>query len=152
LFVHSPIEILGSALGCPLSAGAGIGTAPVTPPRPAECLDLLDRFRLVDDGRSDTGRAHPVAAVLTLAAGAVVGGMRSFTAIAGFIADTPPRLLERLYARCAQIPAVPSKATIWRVVTGVSADHVVALGRLPEYRLARLPRPSRHRVVVEVPR
>jgi hypothetical protein len=118
LFVHCPIEILGSALGCPLAAGAGIGTAQVTPPGPVECLDLLDRFRLVDDGRSDTGRMHPVPAVLTLAAAAVVGGMRSFTAIAGFIVDTPPGLLEQLYARCVKAPAVPSKATIWRVLTG----------------------------------
>lgn len=118
MFVHSPIEILGSALGCPLSAGAGIGTVQVAPPAAVECLDLLDRFRLVDDGRSDTGRRHPVAAVLTLAAAAVVGGMRSFTAIAGWVADTPPRLLEQLYARCGQTAAAPSKATIWRVLTG----------------------------------
>jgi predicted transposase YbfD/YdcC len=90
----------------------------VAPPDPVECSDLLDRFRLVGDGRSDTGRVHPVAAVLTLAAAAVVGGMRSFTAIAGWVADTPPRLLEQVYARCEQVPAVPSKATIWRILTG----------------------------------
>jgi predicted transposase YbfD/YdcC len=83
---------------------------------------LLERLRQVSDGRSDTGRVHPVAAVLTLAAAAVVAGMRSFTAIAGWVADTPSALLEPLYARCGQKPAVPSKATIWRVVTGSDAD------------------------------
>jgi hypothetical protein len=119
LFVHSPIEVLGSALGRPSSAGAAVGTGRVAaPPDLVECDDLLNRFRLVGDGRSDTGRTHPVAAVLVLAAAAVVGGMCSFTAIAGWVADTPPGLLERLYARCAQVPAVPSKATIWRVLTG----------------------------------
>jgi predicted transposase YbfD/YdcC len=60
--------------------------------------------------------------VLTLAAAAVVAGMRSFTAIAGWVADTPSVLLEALYARCGQEPAMPSKATIWRVVTGCDAD------------------------------
>ena len=119
MFVHSPIEVLGSALGRPSSAGAAVGKGRVAAaPDLVECDDLLDRFRLVDDGRSNTGRTHPVAAVLVLAAAAVVGGMRSFTAIAGWVADTPPMLLERLYTRCAQVPAVPSKATIWRVLTG----------------------------------
>jgi hypothetical protein len=121
LFVHSPIEVLSSALGCPLSGGGAIeavGVGRVAPPSPVECDDLLERFRLVGDGRSDIGRAHPVAVVLALAAAAVVGGMRSFTAIAGWVADTPPGLLRQLYARCGQVSAVPSKATIWRVLTG----------------------------------
>jgi predicted transposase YbfD/YdcC len=118
LFVHSPIEVFASALGCPSAAGTAVGAGLAAQPGPVECDDLLERFRRVDDGRSDTGRVHPVAAVLTLAAAAVVGGMRSFTAIAGWVADTPPMLLGRLYARCGQPPAVPSKATIWRVLTG----------------------------------
>jgi hypothetical protein len=121
LFVHSPIEVLSSALGCPLSGGGAIeavGVGQVAPPSPVECDDLLERFRLVGDGRSDIGRAHPVAVVLALAAAVVVGGMRSFTAIAGWVADTPPGLLRQLYARCGQVSAVPSKATIWRVLTG----------------------------------
>jgi hypothetical protein len=71
-------------------------------------------------------RLPQVAAVLTLAAAAVVAGMRSFTAIAGWVADTPSTLLEPLYARCGQRPAVPSRATIWRVVTGSAAEAVDA--------------------------
>ncbi len=47
------------------------------------CGDLLELLTSVSDGRQGQGRDHPVPAVLALAAGAVVAGMRSFTAIAG---------------------------------------------------------------------
>jgi len=107
-----------------MSNGAAPGSGQGSPVRPAECRDLLERFLVVDDGRCDTGRDHPVAVVLTLAAAAVVGGMRSFTAIAGWVADTPPRVLEQLYARCGMSAAVPSKCTIWRVVTNADAEQV----------------------------
>jgi hypothetical protein len=79
------------------------------------CPELLVRFAEVSDGRSDQGRVHPVAVVLALCAAAVVAGMGSFTAIAGWAADVPAELLAQLYGRVAQ---APSKATIWRVVTG----------------------------------
>lgn len=58
--------------------------------------------------------------------GAVVAGMRSFTAAAGWIADVPGQVLAGLYARCG-MPAPargPSKATLWRVVTDVDAELV----------------------------
>ena len=48
------------------------------------CPDLLRRFAEVSDGRCDQGRVHPVAVVLALCAAAVVAGMGSFTAIAGW--------------------------------------------------------------------
>jgi predicted transposase YbfD/YdcC len=54
--------------------------------------------------------------VLALTAAAVVGGMRSFTAIAGWVADVPTEVLRHLYGRASALP--PSKCTIWRVVTG----------------------------------
>ncbi|MGH8601497.1 MAG: ISAs1 family transposase [Gammaproteobacteria bacterium] len=88
------------------------------------CPELLQRFRAVSDGRRDQGRVHPVAVVLTLCAAAVVAGMRSFTAIAGWAADVPAELLAQLYGRSAQSP---SKATIWRVVTGADAAAVDAV-------------------------
>lgn len=72
-----------------------------------EGRDLLRRFADVSDGRSDQGRDHPVAVVLTLCAAAVLAGMRSFTAIAGWVADVPVDLLTRLYA--APAPGAPSK-------------------------------------------
>jgi len=126
LSVQSAIETPDTVLGTPLSSVVAVTAGQVAPPSPAECRDLLERLRLVGDGRSDTGRTHPVAAVLTLAAAAVVGGMRSFTAIAGWVADTPAKLLEQLYARCGQPAAVPSKCTIWRVVTGADPAAVDA--------------------------
>jgi predicted transposase YbfD/YdcC len=83
--------------------------------------DLLELLAGVSDGRPGRGRDHPVAAVLALAAAAVVAGSRSFTAIAGWAADVPAGVREGLYRRCgAARPGArpPSKATIWRVVTG----------------------------------
>lgn len=61
--------------------------------------------------------------VLALCAGAVVAGMGSFTAIAGWAAEVPAELLAQLYSRCCE---PPSKATIWRVVTGADAAAVDA--------------------------
>jgi len=90
--------------------------------------DLLQRFAGVSDGRNDQGRDHPVAVVLVLCAAAVLGGMRSFTAIAGWVADVPVALLEVLYQRAGdrpgdrpgdrQVGSFPSKTTLWRVLTG----------------------------------
>lgn len=88
------------------------------------CPDLLQRFGAVSDGRCDQGRVHPVAVVLTLCAAAVVAGRGSFTAIAGWAADVPAELLAQLYGRDAESP---SKATIWRVVTGADAAAVDAV-------------------------
>jgi hypothetical protein len=50
--------------------------------------------------------------------------MGSFTAIAGWAADVPAELLAQLYGRDS---TAPSKATIWRVVTGVDAGAVDAV-------------------------
>lgn len=88
---------------------------------PAACLDLLDRFMAVSDGRSQQAREHPVAAALTLAAAAVLAGMRSFSAIAGWVRDVTPGMLERLYARCGMAASMPSRSTLWRVLTGADA-------------------------------
>jgi predicted transposase YbfD/YdcC len=100
--------------------GAGVSLAD----DPAACLDLLDRFMDVSDGRSRQARAHPVAAALTLAAAAVLAGMRSFTAIAGWVLDVAPGMLERLYTRCGMPVSMPSRSTLWRVLTGADARSV----------------------------
>ena len=86
--------------------------------------ELLGRFAGISDGRSDQGRDHPVAVVLTLCAAAVLAGMRSFTAIAGWVAEVPAELLGWLYPTPA--PEGPSKTTLWRVLTGVDAAAVDA--------------------------
>lgn len=62
--------------------------------------------------------------VLTLCAAAVLAGMRSFTAIAGCVADVPAELLAWLYL--SPTPGAPSKTTLWRVLTGVDAAAVDA--------------------------
>jgi predicted transposase YbfD/YdcC len=93
--------------------------------------ELLRRFAGISDGRSDQGRDHPVAAVLTLCAAAVLAGMRSFTAIAGWVADVPGELVGWLYPTPTPggprpRPGGPSKTTLWRVLTGVDAAAVDA--------------------------
>jgi predicted transposase YbfD/YdcC len=107
--------------------GAAVSGATVADGFPAPtrvCADLLQRFARVSDGRRDQGRVHPVAVVLTLCAAAVVAGMASFTAIAGWATDVPAEVLVTLYGRRS---APPSKATIWRVVTGADAATVDAV-------------------------
>lgn len=114
---ESGFAALGAARSCPATAG--------DLPAPAlMCPDLLVRFAEVSDGRCDQGRVHPVAVVLALCAAAVVAGMGSFTAIAGWAADVPAELLTQLYGRPAE---APSKATIWRVITGADAAAVDAV-------------------------
>jgi len=89
--------------------------------------DLLACFLDVPDRRAPRWVEHPLAAVLALCAGAVVAGMCSFTAVAGWIADVPADLLDQLFLRCGAGPTgPPSKATVWRVVTGVDAGPVDA--------------------------
>ncbi|MGH3826995.1 MAG: transposase family protein [Pseudonocardiaceae bacterium] len=100
---------------------------------PAAALDgpdLLRRFASVSDERPGRGRDHPVAVVLTLCAAAVLAGMRSFTAIAGWVADVPVELLARLHdllvITCGATTVFPSKSTLWRVLTDATAATVDA--------------------------
>jgi DDE_Tnp_1-associated len=80
---------------------------------------------MVCDGGRDRGRDHPVAVVLSLCAAAVLAAMRSFTAIAGWVADVPVELLSGFYAGAEAKP--PSKSTLWRVLTGVDPAAVDAV-------------------------
>ncbi|MGH3848289.1 MAG: ISAs1 family transposase [Pseudonocardiaceae bacterium] len=105
------------------SAVSGESTDAELPAAALEGPELLRRFALVSDGRSERGRDHPVAVVLTLCAAAVLAGMRSFTAIAGWVADVPADLLFGLQGRPA---GHPSKTTLWRVLTGADAAAVDA--------------------------
>ena len=84
-------------------------------------VDLVDHFAVIDDPRHPAWIVHPLAAVLVLCAAAVVAGMRGFTAIAGWVTDTPPGMLAAVYNRCGRPPAAPSKSTIWQVVTRTDA-------------------------------
>lgn len=98
-------------------------------PASVAVMDLLGHFAKIRDPRRVRWVDHPVSVVLALCAGAVVAGMRSFTAIAGWVIDTPADLLTSIYARRGRVTAVPgppSKATIWRVLTEVDAASVDA--------------------------
>ena len=64
--------------------------------------------------------------VLRLCAAAVLAGMRSFIAIAGWIADVPAVLLALLYSTPPRTPGGPSKTTLWRILTGIDAAAVDA--------------------------
>lgn len=88
----------------------------------AAVTGLLERFASIPDHRNTVWVSHPLASVLALCAGAVVAGMKSFTAIAGWVADVPAPLLACAYAGdgTRPVPAVgPSKATLWRVLAGI---------------------------------
>jgi predicted transposase YbfD/YdcC len=109
------------------SVSASAGRAPGAPVVSVEvshaCAGLLELFGRVPGGRSDQGRDHPTAAVLALAAAAVVAGMRSYTAITGWVADVPTGMLDDVYVRAGGKPAgPPSKSTIWRVLTDAGPD------------------------------
>jgi hypothetical protein len=96
-----------------VSGGPGGDRPGVTVPVSSTGCDLLELLAKVPDGRAGQGRDHPVAVVLALAAAAVVAGMRSFTAIAGWAADVPAGVLAELYERggAPRAPAgPPSKA------------------------------------------
>ena len=125
MLVHPVIaESYATALG---DAASGESLDADLPVAALESVDLLQRFAGVSDGRSDQGRDHPVAVVLTLCAAAVLAGMRSFTAIAGWVADVPAELLTQLYGRPPGSPAtatLPSKTTLWRVLTHADAPAV----------------------------
>jgi len=119
LLLHPVIAESGFASLGAASASSGPGDDSTV-----VCPDLLQRLAEVSDGRCEQSRVHPVAVVLALCAAAVVAGMRSFTAVAGWAADVPAELLTQLYGRHSE---PPSKATIWRVVTGADAAAVDAV-------------------------
>jgi predicted transposase YbfD/YdcC len=107
------------------------------------CRDLLELLAGVSDGRTGQGRDHPVAAVLALAAGATVAGMKGYTAIAGWVADVPPAVLAGLYLRAGAVPGPPpSKTTIWRVLTDAGAEALDAAAGRWLMNLAGLDEPA----------
>ena len=105
-------------------AGRASAAGPVPVASSDVCVDLLELFMQVSDGRSEQGRDHPAAVVLALAAAAVVAGMKGYTAIGGWVADVPAEVLAELYTRAgAGLPGgPPSKSTVWRVLTDADAD------------------------------
>ena len=113
----------------------------------AAVAGLRERFEGIPDHRNVVWVDHPLAAVLVLCAAAVVAGMRSFTAIAGWIADTPAELLTCAYEGPERpVPARgPSKVTVWRVLTGIDAaglDAVIGGWLLDQAYAETIPEPD----------
>lgn len=88
---------------------------------------LLERLGALSDPRSRHGRRHALAGVLAIAAAAVLGGARSYAAIAEFAREVPQQTLARL--GIWQRPystwwVAPSETTLRRVLQQVDADEL----------------------------
>jgi hypothetical protein len=86
---------------------------------------LLERLGALSDPRSGHGRRYGLAGVLAIAAAAVLGGARSYAAIAEFARELPQQTLARLGSW--QRPystwwVAPSETTLRRVLQQVDAD------------------------------
>jgi predicted transposase YbfD/YdcC len=130
-----------------LSPGSPGGPEPDGEPVSVTVAGLRERCAGIPDHRNLVWVDHPLAAVLVLCAAAVVAGMRSFTAIAGWIADAPAELLTCAYAGSERpVPARgPSKVTVWRVLTGIDAvglDAVIGGWLLDQAYAETLPDPE----------
>ena len=91
------------------------------------CRDagLLVYLGRVPDRRRVRGRRHQLAAILTLACGAVTAGAKSLTAIAEWAAAAPAAVLAAFGVRRDRRDGtwmVPSETTIRRTLGGIDAD------------------------------
>ena len=94
----------------------------------AEAPHLLAYLAAIADPRARSGRRHPLAGILALAAAAVLAGARSFAAIAEWAADAPQPVRAALGAR-RDTPdhwAVPAEATIRRTLGRLDAHTLAA--------------------------
>ena len=88
---------------------------------------LLERLGALTDPRSRQGRRHALAGVLAIAAAAVLGGARSYTAIAEFARELEAATLERLgvFKRpYSSVYVAPSEPTLRRTLQQVDADEL----------------------------
>ncbi len=88
---------------------------------------LLEGLGVLSDPRSRHGQRHALAGVLAIAAAAVLGGARSYAAIAEFAREVPQQTLARL--GIWQRPSsswwvAPSETTLRRVLQQVDADEL----------------------------
>jgi hypothetical protein len=86
---------------------------------------LLERLGALTDPRARRGKRHQLAGVLAIAAAAVLGGARSYSAIAEFARELEAATLARLgvwrrpYSTCY---VAPSEPTLRRTLQQVDAD------------------------------
>lgn len=81
-------------------------------------VGLVEVLARVPDPRARRGRRHPMVGMLAVAVCAVLGGARSFAAIAQWAADLDAADLSRLGLTR---PAAPDEATFRRVLAGLDA-------------------------------
>ena len=117
------------------------------PLRPAEPPHLLASLASVHDPRRASGRRHPLVAILTMAAAAVLTGARSMAAIAEWAADAPQPVRAAFGAR-RDAPdrwVVPTETTIRRTLARLDpAALAVVIGAWLADR-DHLARPSQQR-------
>ena len=54
------------------------------------------------------------------------------------VRDVAPEVVQKLYARCGMAPVVPSRSTMWRVLTGADGASVdAAVGGVAGRTVAR---------------
>ena len=115
----------------------------------AEPPDLLAYLATIPDPRARAGRRHPLIAILAMAAAAVLGGARSMTAIAEWVADAPQPVRAALGARRDRPDhcSVPSETTIRRMLGRLDAN---ALATAIGAWLANRDDQTRHRRAIAV--
>lgn len=89
--------------------------------------DLYDRLRRLPDCRKRRGIRHQFTTVLTISMGAILGGARSYTAIAEWAGRLTQNQLKRLRARRhpeTRRYEAPSEPTIRRVLQRANAEQV----------------------------
>ncbi len=79
-------------------------------------LSLVEAFAVIPDPRDRRGRHHPLVAVLSLAAVAMLAGCKSLQAIAQFGRDHGLGLAHALGFRRAKTPAVSTLSELFRVL------------------------------------
>jgi predicted transposase YbfD/YdcC len=77
---------------------------------------LVELFATIPDPRKPRGRIHPLTAVLSLAAVAMLAGMKSLEAIAQFGRDHGPALAHALGFRRKKTPAKSTLSEIFRAI------------------------------------
>lgn len=89
------------------------------PPPP---LSLVEALALVPDPRDPRGRHHPLVAVLSLAAVAMLAGCKSLQAIAQFGRDHGPPLAHALGFRRGKTPAPSTFCVLFAALDTVALD------------------------------
>lgn len=90
-------------------------------------LSLAEAFALVPDPRDRRGRYHPLVAVLSLVAVAMLAGCKSLQAVAQFGRDHGVGLAHALGFRRAKTPAVSTLSELFRVLDVAAFEEALRL-------------------------